>query len=460
MRTPLFVNDSFCSNLEELRQYFKTNIESDSLLYEELLTIYLDGTLLHWLNEGTTEDERIILEELNKIPEGLSNSTLMEKMINIFTGNKVTIKITNINEYLKLTSFSLMYANQSINLSSEGFYPIDYDCIMNARIRIDFEVKKTKNEVIPIAVDNNTTNSSSNNEINLLNFSKGEVFSLDVPLPNVDRGLQQFKIVSDSYELGSFGLKVSLNKIINVKGINFEMIYVNGGDFVMGASSEQAADSSENEKPAHKVTVSSFFIGKYVVTQELWKAIMENDLSSCQYRSKPKVNVNWYDCQKFIGKLNEISGLSFRLPTEAEWEYAARGGEYTHNYKYSGSNIINDVAWYQHEEEIDDIGDYMEKQLDNMYKTANDVGKKAPNELGIYDMSGNVYEWCQDWYGFYNSSHQNNPLGPINGKHKIVRGGCWEVNSKGCRVSHRNGAVPDGKIKQIGFRLVLENETK
>ena len=185
------------------------------------------------------------------------------------------------------------------------------------------------------------------------------------------------------------------NQTFTVGGVSFTMVKVEGGTFKMGATSEQGSDVYDNEKPAHSVTLSSYYIGQTEVTQELWQAVMGSNYKGAK---RPVECVSWNDCQEFISKLNEKTGKNFRLPTEAEWEYAARGGK-SGGTKYSGSNTIGDVAWY----------------TDNSGGTTHDVATKRANELGIYDMSGNVWEWCSDWYGDYSSSSQSNPQGPSTG---------------------------------------------
>ena len=165
--------------------------------------------------------------------------------------------------------------------------------------------------------------------------------------------------------------------------------------------------------------------------------------------NKPVECVSWDDCQEFIAKLNDLTGLEFRLPTEAEWEYAARGGNKRQGYKYAGSNTIDEVAWYS--DNAEDVG---ESSRD--YGT-HPVGTKAPNELGLYDMSGNVWEWCSDWYGSYTSSSQSNPTGPSSGSHRVYRGGSWGSIADGCRVSYRNRRTPDLRYNSLGFRLVCSS---
>lgn len=224
----------------------------------------------------------------------------------------------------------------------------------------------------------------------------------------------------------------------SVGNVSFTVMLVEGGTFTMGTTSEQQNPTSD-ENLAHSVTLSSYYIGKFEVTQALWEAVMGRNTSNRTSDDLPVKNVSWVDCQAFLRKLNAMTGHNFRLPTEAEWEYAARGGNRSQGYQYSGSNNLNDVAWYN----------------DNGGRQTHIVGTKSPNELGIYDMSGNVWEWCQDWLRDYNSSAQTNPTGPGSGSCHVIRGGCWISNDRSCRVSDRNGRTPDTKISIIGFRLAL-----
>ena len=225
-----------------------------------------------------------------------------------------------------------------------------------------------------------------------------------------------------------------------VRGVKFKMIYVEGGAFMMGATSEQGDDAIGWEKPVHKVTLSDYYIGETVVTQELWKAVMGSNPSWFKGDGNlPVEHVSWDDAQEFVAKLNRVTGRSFRLPTEAEWEYAARGGKKSRGYKYSGSDNIDEVAWYD-----DNSGG----------KTHPVKGKKA-NELGLYDMSGNVCEWCNDWFGDYSGEAQDNPQGPITGSFRVARGGSWGINAKGCHVSNRNYYTPSYRSYGLGFRVVL-----
>ena len=239
-----------------------------------------------------------------------------------------------------------------------------------------------------------------------------------------------------------------------VNGVTFKMVAVEGGTFMMGATAEQGSDAWDDEKPAHQVTLSSYCIGETEVTQALWQAVMGSNPSwfSSNYSyatnlQRPVECVSWNSCQTFINKLNELTGKTFRLPTEAEWEYAARGGNKSQGYKYAGSNDINKVAWYW--DNIPSQSSYTDG-----YGTQT-VATKSPNELGLYDMSGNVLEWCQDWYSSYSSESQTNPTGPASGSNRVYRGGCWNSDARGCRVSKRTFSPPMNTIYHLGLRLVL-----
>lgn len=226
------------------------------------------------------------------------------------------------------------------------------------------------------------------------------------------------------------------NKKIKVGSYTFTMIYVEGGTFQMGS------DSYKRERPRHTVTVDDFYIGETEVTQALWVAVMGKNPSLDEDLNKPVHWVSYNDCIKFIEKLKEITQLSFRLPTEAEWEYAARGGNKSKGYKYSGSKTLGNIGWYR----------------DNADQVSHDVRKKMPNELGIYDMSGNVWEWCQDWFDseYYTYSPSDNPQGPDVGNERVVRGGAWGVDADFCRNSYRAYVEPDNdEVVNLGFRLVL-----
>ena len=222
-------------------------------------------------------------------------------------------------------------------------------------------------------------------------------------------------------------------------GISIEMVRIEAGMFTMGATPEME-EPFDNEEPTHKVMLTNdYYIGKYEVTQALWQTVMGNNPSNYKGDNLPVETVSWDDCQEFICKLNIITGKKFRLPTEAEWEYAARGGKKSRGYLYSGSNNISDVAWCD----------------SNSGSKTHAVGSKQANELGIYDMSGNVWEWCQDWYEKYSSSFQTDPTGANRGSNRVFRGGCWFFPAGFCCASYRANGTPAEGGKFLGLRLVL-----
>ena len=239
-----------------------------------------------------------------------------------------------------------------------------------------------------------------------------------------------------------------------------EVILVMGGTFQMGSN-----NGNKGEKPVHDVTLSDYYIGKYQVTQKEWQEVMGNNPSSFKGDNLPVESVSWYDAVEFCNKKSRAEGLTlcytgsgkstkcnfsangYRLPTEAEWEYAARGGVKTQNsasYKYSGSNNIDVVAWY----------------WDNASKKTHSVGGKKANELGIYDMTGNVSEWCNDWYdsSYYKNSPKNNPQGASSGSPRVHRGGSWYHGARLCRVANRYGNRPDRSDCYLGFRLLRSSK--
>lgn len=229
-----------------------------------------------------------------------------------------------------------------------------------------------------------------------------------------------------------------------INGVSFDMMPVEAGTFTMGATVEQGTDATDREKPAHQVTLTKdFHIGATEVTQALWQAVMGTNPSYFTGDlNRPVEQMSWNDCQTFITKLNQMTGKTFRMPTEAEWEFAARGGNLSEGYKYAGSDNVDEVAWYQN----------------NSGNTTHPVGTKMANELGLYDMSGNVMEWCQDFYGDFTSEAQTDPTGPAshsNNEH-VYHSGCFDYPAHGCRVSFRYRSSPTyAGSNRLGLRLAL-----
>ncbi len=229
-------------------------------------------------------------------------------------------------------------------------------------------------------------------------------------------------------------------KHVVVKGVAFNMIRVEGGSFMMGATAEQGSGTDDVERPVHKVRLSSYYLGETEVTQALWKAVMGTNPSHFVDNEKPVESVSWADCQRFIRLLNEQTGLCFRLPTEAEWEFAARGGNRSQNHRFSGSSDVESVAWV----------------LSNSRDATHRVKQKRPNELGIYDMSGNVLEWCQDVLCRYKNVDAENPCGKAKSEFRVNRGGSFCNSAARCRVSYRNASAYKNSSPILGLRLALD----
>lgn len=237
----------------------------------------------------------------------------------------------------------------------------------------------------------------------------------------------------------------------NTFGINMKMKYVQGGSFMMGCTSEQGGDCESDEKTLRRVTVSDYYIGVFEVTQGQWEKVMGTSVTQQRNKKNPSLSlvgtgsdypmyyVSWEEAMAFCRELSRQTGKTYTLPTEAQWEYAARGGNQPDGSKYSGSYSVDAVAWYD----------------GNSGSSTHPVGTKRPNALGLYDMSGNVYEWCLDWYGDYSDYDTENPTGASSGSYRVLRGGCWGSRAQGCRVSYRGNGSPDGRGNIFGFRVVL-----
>lgn len=258
---------------------------------------------------------------------------------------------------------------------------------------------------------------------------------------------------------GRPGQELTQNFSIHVNGESFEMVFVEGGTFDMGCTREQGGDCEDIEKPAHEESLLNFYIGKYEVTQKLWQTVMEGDVyrsynSGCE--ECPVERVSWKDIQEFINKLNILTDRTFRLPSEIEWEYAARGGKRSKGYKYSGSNHLDEVAWF--------MENYQESKYGNR-GTTHPVGMKKPNELGLFDMSGNVWEWCNDLYTkeYFHNGKPIHPGWPFEGTYiyfrRNLRGGSWGGTASGCRVSYCDYLTENYRDEYGGFRLVLESDS-
>ena len=265
----------------------------------------------------------------------------------------------------------------------------------------------------------------------------------------MDENFDELKLAANSFieRMQNYN---TIPGMYTVNGVSFQMVAVEGGTFTMGVDSVAVEEGMANvdELPAHEVTLDAFSIGQTEVTQELWMAVMGTNPSSFTGDlQRPVEQVSWEDCQEFITRLNLLTGKNFRLPTEAEWEYAARGGNKAAGYMYAGSDVIEEVAWY--------YGNSYAMGPDNANYGTHAVAGKHGNELGIYDMSGNVFEWCSDWYGAYNEEPQTNPAGPEMGTRRVTRGGCWFSIGRDSRTTFRNSDSPTSRSYNLGLRLAL-----
>lgn len=271
-------------------------------------------------------------------------------------------------------------------------------------------------------------------------FVRHQEFKRSAPQPSSSPGPQS-SASSPSVSASPKQWKNKEVRTFRVNGVPFDMVYVEGGEFIMG--------SGEYEDEAkHRVSLSSYFIGQTQVTQELWEAVMGGNPSKFRGFDRPVESVSWNDCQEFVKKLNDLlkaerANLCFSLPTESQWEYAARGGKESKEskgYMYSGSNNLNEVAWYE----------------GNSGKKTYPVKQKKANELGLYDMSGNVWEWCNDWYEKnYPTVPQTDPKGPQGGQSRVMRGGSWYRNAVECRSALRSCSSPGNAGDGLGLRLAL-----
>ena len=284
------------------------------------------------------------------------------------------------------------------------------------------------NHQVEMRKDGYTTDKKS------VTISEGQTMSISGTLSSNTASSSNGYASSSSLSSGNNEIAIPVKN-----GIFIDMVKVKASTFKMGATSEMQ-NPWDDEKPVREVILTNdYYIGKYEVTQSLWQAVMGTNPSYFKGDNLPVEQVSWDNCLEFISKLNSLTGRKFRLPTEAEWEYAARGGKKSRGYQYSGSFNISDVAWYN----------------GNSGNKIHPVGMKQANELGVYDMSGNVNEWCQDWYGSYVSSSQTNPLGANSGSFRVCRGGSWYFGTVNCRSSFRSRSNPDTRSRYIGFRLVL-----
>lgn len=416
----LFLRGFYLTKAEQLKKLLSDHAVTNSDDFkEELLSAARDGVLEPWCKKRGLQLTGVNLKD--------TNNSLYEALVKAVTGMKefkATDKafIGNFAEALKEEDVKYDEESKTLKISIRPIKPTNE--------RFDFVVMTKGGKFLAnsggIDWKDKTKNSPVSLTFNLKGMPEAEE---DDAVLFVD-GTERIRVIERSKPKRNF----------SVNGVDFNMILVRKGTFMMGATPEQKHDPSYGEMPVHQVTLSNdYYIGETMVTQALWKAIMVVHRSSFSGDQLPVGCVSWTECQVFIKRLNQLTGKTFRLPTEAEWEYAARGGNKSKYYKYAGSNNINNVGWY----------------LSNSGYHTHPSCEREPNELGIYDMSGNVEEWCNDWYGLYSPEAQTDPQGPSRGEFRVLRGGHYRIESRGCRVSSRNYSIPSAIDDCMGFRLVL-----
>lgn len=341
---------------------------------------------------------------------------------------------------LKVKSFSLA----ATDISAQTQQRKDLNDEPCALVKVQFvgDILNVKgNVILPLLNENYETwvyltHGSRQMQVTAKNYLPLMIKFADYGVESVEKNRTYLLVLSQTAPPSPFSADVIT---IPVKdGVSIEMVKVEAGTFMMGETKEME-NSDEDDEPVHQVTLTNdYYIGKYEVTQTLWQVVMGSNPSEIKGNNLPVETVSWDDCQEFILKLNRMTGRKFRLPTEAEWEYAARGGKKSRGYLYSGSSNIDDVAWYGNNDD----------------KT-HQVGMKQANELGIYDMTGNVWEWCQDLYEEYSGLSQTNPTGAAIGDVFISRGGCSGIDAMSCRPIVRNCYTSDVRLGALGLRLAL-----
>jgi len=349
--------------------------------------------------------------------------------------------LINKEEMTKKNKIELSPGQYKIELSREGYDPQDEMILIERGETISRNYKLTQQQgSLQFLVEPVEASVELHYNGNFQQKWEGIKIHSGIPVGEYSLKVKMngYKTREEKFSLGKGEIKVIEINLEKGSDIAFpDVVFVKGGWFNMGSN-----ENIDNEKPIHRVWLDDFFIGKFEVTQKEWYDLMGSNPSYFKGENLPVEQVSWVEAQEFINRLNSKTGMQFRLPTEAEWEYAARGGNQSKRYQHSGNDILGEVGWYEH----------------NSSNQTWPVGRKKPNELGIYDMSGNVWEWCSDLFSpdYYKSSPEMNPKGPNSGTTKVVRGGSWRVRSNSCTVSFRFDYSPLERRNAIGFRVVRE----
>ena len=416
----LYINEEHCTSVEQLRSYFEETIDS---IFYDIIDYARSGDMSSWLREKGESD---LADKVDSIDENLGDSEYFSRLSALMTGKETA------SDSFEKPDFSKCFQVEEARLeeSSGGM-----------KVQVRLKVLSSVNETYELAV--RTSWGIKGDEVNPFQEEKGGILTKSFIFrkrPSLD--FKDVVLLADGKELKDVqcaGLGGAVLEF-EVDSCRFKMIPIEHGTFMMGATSPVY-----DERPVHEVTLTNdYYIGETQVTQALWTAVMEQNPSCFKGDDLPVENVSWNACKTFIKRLNKLLSEKlgkkcFALPTEAQWEFAARGGNKSKHTRYSGSNNIKEVAWYDR----------------NSDKKTQLVKTKKANELGIYDMSGNVWEWCQDWYGDYSSNAQTNPTGPSSGTYRVYRGGSWDNDASSCRLPCRGLGFPNEHGERLGLRLVL-----
>ena len=410
----LFLRGAYLTKIEQLRSLLNdVSVTNSDDFREELLSALRDGVLASWCDKcgfaltgiDMSADDKPLYETIVKKITGKTDFKAADKA---FVGNFAE----------QLKEDDIKFDDDILKITIHPIKPTND--------KFKFVLKNKKGEKI-----------SNSKEIDWKDKTKNTSVQLTFDIKGSDK--IDFELWVNESE------KVKTNPFVTpftVKGVTFKMILVNHGTFTMGATPEMQISGNYDEVPVHEVTISKdYYMGETPVTQALWQAVMGDNPSGFKGDNNPVENVSWYDCLEFINKLNRLTGRKFRLPTEAEWEFAARGGNKSNHTRYAGSSNLDEVAWC----------------ISNSGGNTHPVAQKKPNELGLYDMSGNVREWCNDIYDayYYAKSPSTDPQGPKFGDYCVMRGGAHSTYLGFCCLSCRDPNYSDNHYRDTGLRLAL-----
>lgn len=401
----LYINNEHCTSIAQLKGYFSEDLTPDSDIYADLLDYGRYGDIAAWLLE---QNEQGLSSKVASISTDLSDSAFYAELKGIITG------VVSDTHHLK-PSFDQCFSFENIKCEGND---------TEVRVCVSLKVLMCVNEEYELSVSSNWGKRGV--MVNPYRQLEGKtICNVFILHKRPGKDLGDITAMADGKVLSCLSKFSRVGDEITVDDVTFKMIHVEGGSFEMDTN--------------YIVTLSSYSIGETPVTQDLWQAVMGNNPSYFEGAQRPVESVSWHDCKEFIEKLNQKTGRTFRLPTEAEWEYAARGGKRGKSYDYAGSSKIDEVAWYRY----------------NSGNHTHPVKQKKANELALYDMSGNVWEWCNDWFDRYKYQSLANPTGPASGLVRVIRGGSWGHDENGCRSKDRNSRTPGCRKSTIGLRLVL-----